>query len=161
MTTPPTEPPDLANLHRLLVGSWQLVEWTSVLDDGAPLSPFGFDAVGRLTYTEDGRVWAALMRRKRPEADATTLAATSPELRAEIAAGYVSYSGTWRLEHDEDGAATVVHAVDMSLFPNWVGHELRRSVELSGGDLILRTRAQATRTDRRVANTLRWSRLRR
>ena len=46
--------------------------------------------------------------------------------RLEAFASFVAYSGTFRVE-----GTSVVHTVEMSLFPDWVGSEQRRSVELS------------------------------
>jgi hypothetical protein len=49
--------------------------------------------------------------------------------------GFVAYAGRYSFHGDR-----VVHHVELSLFPNWVGIGQERSVELSGNRLILSTR---------------------
>jgi hypothetical protein len=45
----------------------------------------------------------------------------------ERAQGFVAYAGRYRFDGDR-----VVHHVELSLFPNWVGSDQERAVELSG-----------------------------
>ena len=58
------------------------------------------------------------------------------EARSEAFGTFVAYSGTFRV-HDHD----VIHDVEMSLFPDWVGTQQRRHVKLSqdGSSLVLST----------------------
>jgi hypothetical protein len=49
-------------------------------------------------------------------------------------ATYIAYWGTYEVDGD-----TVVHRLEGSLFPNWVGTELRRTFEIAGQVLVLRT----------------------
>jgi Lipocalin-like domain len=52
-----------------------------------------------------------------------------------LAAGtYVSYCGRYEFHGD-----TVVHHVELSLFPNWVGVEQERLVEVRGNRMTLST----------------------
>jgi hypothetical protein len=46
--------------------------------------------------------------------------------------GFVAYAGRSRLLGDR-----VIHDVELSLFPNWVGRDQERSVELAGDRLTL------------------------
>ena len=50
--------------------------------------PWGGKATGLLTYTEDGRMWAALMATDRPDVPTRTLSAAPPLMRAAAAAAY-------------------------------------------------------------------------
>ncbi len=139
-----------------LVGTWRLVEWTVTVGDGPPLHPFGGDPDGLLTYTADGRMWAALMRRNRAALGTRTLAGASPAQRAETAAGYLSYAGTFQA--DDEG---VTHHVEVSLFPDWIGGDQRRLVrwvEAAGGvvELELSSPPDTTSDGRVVVNRLRW-----
>ena len=141
-----------------LVGTWRLVEWTFSVDDQKQRKPFGGDPVGLLTYTEDGHMSATLMRRERPQPDTTTLSAAPAGERAQIAAGYVAYAGPYRREGD-----TVIHQVEVSLFPNWVGGEQVRTItwienENGGYDLELATPPEPTEGGRKAVNRLRWRR---
>ena len=141
-----------------LIGTWELVGWTASV--GHRLHhPFGGDVVGRLTYTSDGHMWAALMRRDRQPVTAPTLAAATEAERASAAAGYLSYSGTYT---ETDG--TVTHHVELSLLPNWVGEDQVRVVTWVPGDngsshLELSTVPARGRAGGRIVNRLRWRRL--
>lgn len=140
-----------------LVGTWRLVDWTASIGDRA-VTPFGGPTAGLITYTEDGRMWGTLMLVDRNNVDAPTLASATVEERAKAAAGYLNYAGTYRIQGDD-----VVHEVEVSLYPNWIGSDQIRQVEWArneagGHDLIL----SATYTDskgERVFNQLRWRRL--
>jgi hypothetical protein len=72
--------------------------------------------------------------------------------RAEAYSTYVAYCGEYRLEGD-----TVVHVLRMSVFPNWVGSEQRRSVEISGDRLVLRTPPTPV-GEQLLVNRLHWIR---
>ncbi|HSJ27069.1 MAG TPA: lipocalin-like domain-containing protein [Acidimicrobiia bacterium] len=137
---------------RSLVGTWRLIDWTVSVGD-AVTRPFGGEAEGLLTYTADGRMWATLQRRGRPALGTGTLAAATAEQRAAAALGYLSYTGSYTLDGDR-----VVHHVEMSLFPDWVGEDQVRLVEWVEGDLVLATPPATTSAGRVVVNRLRWRR---
>jgi len=64
---------------------------------------------------------------------------------------YGSYSGRY-----EWGGDRVLHHVDASIYPNWVGATLVRLVTFDGADLVLR--AGDTGPDRPPTPVLRWRR---
>lgn len=114
--------------------------------------------MGLLTYTADGWMWAALMRRDRAPVHAPTLTAASPRERAAAAAGYLSYAGRYELVGDE-----VHHHVVVSLHPGWVGGtQVRRIgwIEHPDGttDLVLTTPETSTGGTKTAVNRLRWRR---
>lgn len=135
-----------------LAGAWHLVSWSFELDDGRTTHPFGGDVAGLLVYTSDGYMSATLMRRNRPDLGTATLAGAPAQGRAVAAAGYLAYGGPYRIEGDE-----VVHMVQVSLFPDWVGGEQRRQIVWDGDELILQA-ATTTASGRRAKNRLRWRR---
>jgi hypothetical protein len=49
--------------------------------------------------------------------------------------GFVAYAGRYSFHGDR-----VIHHVELSLLPNWVGSDQQRSIELSGDRLILSAR---------------------
>ena len=59
----------------------------------------------------------------------------SVEEKAQAAETYVSYCGRYEFRGD-----TVIHHVELSSFPNWVGVGQERLVELEGNRLTLSTR---------------------
>ena len=137
-----------------LLGTWRLVSWENRGAAGEVTYPLGPDAAGYLTYTPDGHVFVALMRAGRAAFAAGDLLAGSPDERAAAAAGYVSYAGTYEL-----CANTVVHHVEVSLFPNWVGAAQERLVGWDGGRLVLSTAAPTLFGGRRQTARLVWERV--
>src|SRR5215207_2207235 len=119
-----------------LVGTWRLISWETRSVDGQKISyPLGRDAVGYIMYNQDGYMFVAIMRPNREKFAAGDLLSGSTEEKAHAASTYVSYCGQYEFQGD-----TVVHHVDVSLFPNWVGVEQERLVELRGNQLTLSTR---------------------
>ena len=118
-----------------LVGTWTLASCEHELEDGSKTFPFGREPRGRLIYTAEGRMLVVLMDSGRANAKSHELfEATDAELAA-WSRGCVAYSGRW-----EPRGEKVVHHVDVSLFPNWVGTRQLRAVKLTGDTLVLSTR---------------------
>ena len=118
-----------------LIGTWRLVSWENRSSDGRISYPVGKDAVGYIMYNPDGYMFVAIMRSDRVKFFAGDLLSGSTEEKARAAGTYVSYCGRYEFRGD-----TVIHHVELSLFPNWVGVEQERIVELMGNRLILSTR---------------------
>ena len=71
------------------------------------------------------------------------------EEKAQAAETYVSYCGRYEFRGD-----TVVHHVEHSLFPNWVGVEQERLIDLEGNRLTLSTRPMLLGGIRRTAHLI-------
>jgi hypothetical protein len=113
-----------------LVGTWRLISWETRSVDGQKISyPFGREAVGYIMYNEDGYMFVAITCPNRERFAAGDLLNGSTEEKAHAASTYVSYCGQYELQEDR-----VIHHVDVSLFPNWVGVDQERLVELRGID---------------------------
>lgn len=117
-----------------LVGTWRLDRWTAEAVDGSVIEPFGAAPEGILVYTSDGTMITTLARAGRPSLGGHGLLAGAPEELAAVARSFVAYSGHWRLENGD-----VIHEVEISLHPDWVGTAQRRHVALDpdGQALIL------------------------
>ena len=141
-----------------LIGTWELVEWTFTVDDSRPTRPWGGDPAGRLMYTADARMSASLMSLGRPHAPTRTLSAAPVDIRAAAAAGFLSYTGSYSMDGSD-----VLHHIEVSLMPNWVGKTERRLIEWvpsdDGYDLVLSTPPTRTDGGRTAINRLRWKRL--
>ena len=138
-----------------LVGTWHLVAWDCTLDGRYHNHPFGTDAQGQIIYTGEGQMSAILMRRERPLFARANLAGGSDEEKITAVNGYVSYAGTYSLDGNR-----VIHHVQFSLLPNWIGTDLVREVTwLDNGYLLLTTLPEMTRSGKVVVNRLRWGRL--
>lgn len=137
---------------RELRGTWRLVEWTVTVDETVT-RPFGGQAEGVLTYTDDGWMWATLQKKDRSPLGTGTLAAATAEQRAGAAAGYLAYAGRYTVDGEQ-----VHHHVEFSLFPDWVGADQVRLISWEDGDLVLTTPPATTPAGRIVVNRLRWQR---
>jgi hypothetical protein len=118
-----------------LIGTWRLVSWENRGSDGQISYPLGKDALGYIMYNPDGYMFVAIMRPNRGRFAAEDLLSGSTEEKAQAAGTYVSYCGRYEFR-----GATVVHRVELSLFPNWVGGDQERLVEVTGDRLTLSTR---------------------
>lgn len=72
--------------------------------------------------------------------------------RAAAFSTFIAYAGTYDVDGDD-----VVHHVTVSLFPNWVGTAQRRTAQLIGDVLVLRT-APLEVLGRVTVSELRWAR---
>lgn len=137
-----------------LEGTWRLRSWRSVAADGSTVEPFGPRPLGYVVYTPGGHMITTISAGGREPIGGDLL--SGPDAgRLEAFATFLAYSGTYQVRADE-----VFHRVEMSLFPDWVGTEQRREVELSpdGHALTLSTGPMeaAGRSGRHV---LRWERV--
>ncbi|MEU1622658.1 lipocalin-like domain-containing protein [Streptomyces sp. NPDC005722] len=121
-------------LRASLTGGWRLVSYEATdVVTGEVVEPFGPRPRGLLTYGPDGCMAAQIMRAGRPEFRHGRLEEGLPGELAAAAAGYLAYAGTFEVP----AADTVVHHVEMSLFPNWVGGSQKRIADLAGRRLRL------------------------
>ncbi len=117
-----------------LVGAWRLVAWRNRDADGRVTYPMGPDATGYIVYTADGHMAVDLMRAGRAPFAAGDLLRAEPAERQAAAESFVGYAGRYRFLGDR-----VIHEVEVSLFPNWVGTSQERLVTLEGNRLTLST----------------------
>jgi hypothetical protein len=118
-----------------LVGAWQLLSWENRAADGQVTYPMGTDALGYLFYTASGRFSVTISRRGRAGFAAGDLLSGTTQEQVRAVEGFVAYAGRYSFHADR-----VVHHVELSLFPNWVGSDQQRWVELAGDRLILSAR---------------------
>jgi Lipocalin-like domain len=122
-----------------LVGTWRLASCVRRRSGGRTEHPFGEQPVGLLLYTQDGRMSVHLAFGDREPLSSLDLAEL-PEAEAALAfRTYLGYGGRYRISGD-----TVVHEVEVSSIPDWVGTELVRRVSTSGEALVLRTPEELT-----------------
>ena len=115
-----------------LVGAWRLVSWENRAADGQVTYATGTDARGYLLYTADGRFAVLISRSGRAGFAAGDLLGGTTQEKARAVEGFVAYAGRYTFHGDR-----VVHHVELSLFPNWVGTDQERSVERAGDRLTL------------------------
>ncbi len=102
-----------------LVGTWDLVSFSTRLPDGSVTEPWGTPA-GRITYDGDGNVTALLMHELRNEADGRP---SPPDTQGDFSAYFGRY--------EVDAVRGIVrHKVTGSLGAAHAAHELQRNFEL-------------------------------
>lgn len=114
--------------HSKILGSWQMVSWTITdLSTGEVSPAFGENPEGYVTYSEDGRVMALVLRsdRKQP----AQLVPTDAEKMA-LYDGMFAYAGTYSVDDEK-----VVHHIDMSWNEAWTGTNQIRFLKLDGDTL--------------------------
>ncbi len=117
-----------------LVGTWRLVSCHYETRDGRIGYPFGQDAAGYIVYSGEGRVLVAISAGNRSRQASEDFQGGTVEEKATAYDGYVSYAGTYDFLGDR-----VVHHVELCQFPNWVGTDLVRFVDLVDDRVTLRT----------------------
>lgn len=135
-----------------LAGSWTLVAWRRVSEDGTVVHPLGEDARGVLVYTPEGRMAVTLTAAQRPELPEGDPLGGDVQSRADAYSTCLAYVGTWELRGEE-----VVHRIDVSLYPGWTGAEQVRPYTWDGEELVLRT-PPAQGPHGRTVNELAWRR---
>jgi hypothetical protein len=123
---------DKVQARGALVGAWRLLSWENRAADGQITYPMGADALGYLLYTADGRFSVTISRRGRAGFAAGDLLSGTTEEQARAVEGFVAYAGRYSFHGDR-----VIHHVELSLFPNWVGSDQERWVELAEDRLTL------------------------
>ena len=118
----------MAGLASALIGTWQLVRWELVYEDGRPPEcPLGADAVGFIIYTADGHVSATLARRER-----LPIGTRDRSAKASAYDDFFCYVGSYAVR---DGAVT--HRIAVAPDPSLTGVETVRSISLDGDRLTL------------------------
>ena len=115
-----------------LVGAWRLISWENQAADGQVTYPMGTDAIGYVLYAANGRFSVTISRRDRAGFAAGDLLGGTTQEKARALEGFVAYAGRYSFYGDR-----IIHHVELSLFPNWVGSDQERWVELAGDRLTL------------------------
>lgn len=120
-----------------LTGTWKLVSWKIDLGDGKLAdSPYGASPAGWIMYHPDGHVCVMVARADRPKFVANSALGGTPEEIKAAFEGYAGYCGAYEVNTQE---RTVVHRLEHSWFPNWIGTQQKRFFEVSGNRVTLST----------------------
>jgi len=136
-----------------LVGTWRLISWEFRDAEGHVSYPMGRDPSGYLTYSPDGYVSVTIASPNRTVFASQDMSTGTTEEKAAAFDTYISYCGTY-----ERRGETVIHRVQASLFPNWVGGDQERIVEWQDSHLRLSTRPMLIAGGTRTVHLL-WERL--
>lgn len=126
-----------------VVGTWELVRWTSLKDGAENGFPMGEQATGRIIYTENGHMSAFMIRAGFESQKPGTLPTPGD---------CIAYSADWRIDGDQ-----VTHDVKFATIPHWIGHPLVRTMEPIGGDqLLLKTAPETSKSGKTYEHHLLW-----
>ena len=117
------------------IGTWRLVSIETRKEDGS-LYRSG-KRTGYLIYSVDGYMSVAFMKEGRRAFAAGDIRGGTVEEKVEAVDGYVSYCGRYDVRDN-----VVIHDIEVSLFPNWVGEKQERFFALQENRLILSTPLQ-------------------
>jgi len=121
-----------AGAEDLLVGTWRVLAVEHTADDGGVGRPFGDRPQGLILYTPERYMSAILMRPDRPPfAAGDVLGGTEAEKAAAFGSSS-AFGGRWEIVGDE-----IVHHLEVTTFPNWVGTDQPRRFDLTDTHLTL------------------------
>jgi lipocalin-like protein len=139
-----------------LSGTWKLVSWKIVKANGELADPYmGPNLSGWLMYHPSGHMCGALMRPERAKFASNNAVGGTPEEIKAAFEGYLGYCGSYEVNQQE---RFVIHRVQLSWFPNWLGTEQKRFFELAGDRLTI-TAPPLTGLGEVTTHRLIWERL--
>lgn len=117
-----------------LVGAWKFLSMTAKKPNGQIIYPYGNDLYGMLVYTASGHMSFLGMRRDRPQfASDNAFDGTDEEIKAAFE-GFDAYCGTYEVDTEK---GVIVHHVEGSRLPGWVGTDQIRHFRFDGERLML------------------------
>ncbi|HYZ88586.1 MAG TPA: lipocalin-like domain-containing protein [Myxococcales bacterium] len=117
------------SLAKQVAGAWTLT--SLVLDqDGKKSEPYGPGAKG-ITIFSNGRATVVITRAELPKFASNNRTMGTPEENKAVVAGSIAYFGAYEV----DGDKTLHVHVEASTFPNWIGTDQQRKLELSGDEM--------------------------
>jgi Lipocalin-like domain len=115
-----------------LIGSWDLLSFSSISAAGSISYPLGQDARGALIYSVDGYVAVNIMMSNRPSFIQPSSFAKE-ELRY-LDLPYLSYTGTYMIDEKRP---SVTHLVEICIYPEWIGQRQFRLIKWNAEELEL------------------------
>jgi len=115
------------------IGTWKLVSFEYRSEDQVTY-PFGKTPVGYIMYNDEGYMSVALMASNRQRFSSTDLIGGTTEELVAAASTYITYCGKYEVTEDK-----VVHLIEVSFYPNWIGEKQVRFYKFEEDKLILST----------------------
>lgn len=118
-----------------IVGTWKLKSWVFHNEKGEEVHYLGPDATGILMYDKHGYMNAQLMKGNRQKFASDSINGGTLEETNSAFLSYLAYFGTYK----EERPGEIIHTVEGSLFPNWLGNKETRFGKIDGNILTLHT----------------------
>ena len=115
-----------------IVGTWKLHTVVHQTMKGKKSYPMGKNPSGLLVYTPRGHMSVTIAAEKRKKFRKPYIDGGTMKQKADAIASFVSYAGKYHVEGHE-----IVHKIQICLFPDWVGGEVRRFMQMKGNTLVL------------------------
>ncbi len=133
-------------------GYWELVEKYSITSDGDKIHPWGTEVKGMIIYSK-GRMAAQLGIRNREHFESFDSKSVQAKEAQSALNSYIAYFGSYEIYEDY-----IIHKIEQSLFPNWVGHNVKRFFIFEGDILTLEAK-ELTHINGLEKTILVWKRL--
>lgn len=114
-----------------IIGTWTLLGYWTQYSGGEKFYPLGRDARGYITYTDAGFMMGTMQRAGPPKFAVSDRLQASVEEKVRAFDDYVTYCGRWDAEGDD-----MIHHIELSLLPNWIGESQRRHARWHGPDRV-------------------------
>lgn len=124
-----------------IVGTWTLVSYKHESFEGIIFYPMGPYALGRLIYTDRGFFSLMIMKANRKQFNSSSVFEASAEEKLAASDGFIAYSGRYAVQDNQ-----IVHEIDMSFFPNWIGTTHRSAAVIANDSLSITTAALSSTT---------------
>lgn len=124
-------------LKEQLVGTWTLVKWWNIADDGHEMPPpiEGQDMKGLLMFDSNGH-YSLVIASERPKWKSPDRMEGTPEENTAAARGTLAYYGTYSVSEPDH---TFTLHVDRSLHPNLNGTDQKRFFSISDDEMKVTT----------------------
>ena len=142
------------SIKESIVGTWKLLSWIYENDKGETVHYFGEHASGILMYDKAGYMNAQLMKDARQRFATDSISGGTPDETYGAFNSYLAYFGKYR----EENPGEIVHTVEGSLFPNWLGNKEVRYGKIEGDRLILST-PPIQAGERKIVFYITWQRI--
>ena len=118
----------------LFIGTWRLISCELKNSDGEVNYPKGENAIGYIMYNHDGYMSVAFMSANRHPFESGDILGGSIREKESAIDTFFSYCGKYDVSEEY-----VIHHIEVSLFPNWIGTDQKRKYRFEGNRLILST----------------------
>ena len=115
------------------IGTWKLMSYENRSGDQVTY-PLGKNPVGYIMYNAEGYMAVALMASNRKRFSSMDIMGGTTEEIVAAYGTYVSYCGKYAVTEDR-----VIHHLEVSFYPNWIGGDQVRFYKFEEDKLILST----------------------
>lgn len=117
-----------------LIGTWKLKSFELKSKEGDIFHPLGDNPKGFLIYDKSGHMSGMMSKTDRPNLSSANLSEIKEKEKSSLADGFIGYAGKYEVLENK-----IIHNVEMSFIPNWIGNPLDRFYRFENDTLVLTT----------------------